>query len=225
MAYSSNIYFYEVGGGFEPDNQEGVGIANIEKYLRSFGFGKGMSNELLGDITGTIPNPKWKEENFNGDPWRLGDTYFTSIGQYGLQVTPIQVARALSAIANGGKVIEPRITKDSPMIISNTIKNIDQDNFEIVKSGMRDAVEFGTAKGLNIPEVEIAAKTGTAELGVSKARVNSWITGFFPYQSPKYAFVVVMEQGSRSNLIGGVAVMRRVLDWMRLNDSPYLNNS
>ncbi|MDA8611457.1 penicillin-binding transpeptidase domain-containing protein, partial [Candidatus Pacebacteria bacterium] len=222
LAYSSNVYFYEVGGGFEQDNQEGIGINKLEEYYRSFGFGKPIKDDFLNGPSGTIPNPKWKEENFDGDPWRIGDTYFTSIGQYGLQVTPIQVARAVSALANNGKVIEPKIVKNSPLILSNSITDVDKEHFETVKAGMRDTVVFGLAKGLDIPEIEVAAKTGTAELGVSKARVNSWVTGFFPYESPKYAFVVVMEQGSRTNLVGGVAVMRQLLDWIRFEKPQYL---
>ena len=222
LAYSSNVYFYEVGGGFEQENQKGIGIEKLEKYYRSFGFGKNISDVFLSGPSGTIPNPKWKEENFDGDPWRIGDTYFTSIGQYGLQVTPIQVVRAVAALANNGKVIEPKILKNSPLVVSGEIKDVKQEHFETVKAGMRDTVVFGLAKGLDIPEVNVAAKTGTAELGVSKAKVNSWVTGFFPYESPKYAFVIVMEQGSRNNLVGGVAVMRQVLDWIRFEKPEYL---
>lgn len=224
LAFSSNVFFYEVGGGFEPDNQKGIGIEKLEAYLREFGFGRSVDDPLLSGPSGTIPNPKWKEENFNGDPWRIGDTYFTSIGQYGLQVTPIQVARAVSTIANKGKVVEPRIIKNSPIVISNNIKEVKPEHFDTVKAGMRDTVVFGLAKGLNIPEVEVAAKTGTAELGITKAKVNSWVTGFFPYNSPKYTFVIVMEQGSRTNLVGGVAVMRKVLDWIRVEKPEYLSS-
>jgi penicillin-binding protein 2 len=225
IAYSSNIYFYQVGGGYEPNNQIGLGISRLEGYLKYFGFGRTIMDEpVLEGSAGTIPNPEWKAENFDGDIWRLGDTYFTSIGQYGLQVTPIQVARAVSSIANDGKLIEPRIVKDSPVIISKDINSIiDQKYFEIVKEGMREGVLFGTAKGLDIPKIEIAAKTGTAELGETKAKVNSWVTGFFPYKNPKYSFVVVLEKGNRTNLIGGVYVMRQVFEWMINNKPEYFN--
>jgi len=222
LAYSSNVYFYEVGGGYK--DQKGLGIERIEKYMRLFGFGEGFEEEVFQADTGTIPNPEWKEKNFNGDPWRVGDTYFTSIGQYGFQVTPLQVIRAVSAIANGGTLIEPQILRgQEPKIIREIAGNeIDKNYFDIVKAGMRDGVAFGTAKGLNHPSVEVAAKTGTAELGVSKVKVNSWATGFFPYENPKYAFVVVMEKGSRNNFIGGVAVMRKLIDWMAINTPEYL---
>ncbi len=222
LAYSSNVYFYQVAGGYTPTGQKGVGITKLEEYYKLFGFGSDVDDEFLGGQKGTIPNPKWKSDNFDGDDWRLGDTYFTAIGQYGVQATPIQMVRAISAIANGGILLEPTIRLDDSKTILRDIKQISQTNFNHVKQGMRDAVLYGTAKGLNMPEVEIAAKTGTAELGVSKERVNSWITGFFPYKEPKYAFVVVMEQGASTNLIGGVAVMRQMFDWMKIYKPEYL---
>jgi len=79
---------------------------------------------------------------------------------------------------------------------------------------MRQAVTEGTTQGLSIPGVAIAAKTGTAELGVSKQFVNSWVTGFFPYENPRYAFAIVMERGPRANLIGATYVARQWFDWM-----------
>jgi len=94
---------------------------------------------------------------------------------------------------------------------------------QIVREGMRDGVTSGTVQGLNMDNLHVAGKTGTAELGVSKANVNSWVTGFFPYENPKYAFVVVMEKGDRHNLIGGVAVMRGFFDWLRFNRPEFLD--
>jgi penicillin-binding protein 2 len=73
------------------------------------------------------------------------------------------------------------------------------------------------AKGLNIKDVEVAAKSGTAELGISKELVNSWITGYFPYKNPEWAFVVIMEKGSRHNPYGAVVAMKETLEWMRDN--------
>jgi len=220
LAMSSNVYFYQIGGGFE--SQEGLGISRIEKYLRKFGFGQAVNLEGFNNQDGTIPNPEWKKRVFDDD-WRLGDTYFTSIGQYGFQVTPIQVARAVSAVANGGKVIEPRIVKNFKDAGETTRQvDIDPKYFEVVREGMRDGVLYGTAKGLAYEDFEIAAKTGTAELGVSKARVNSWSTGFFPYDDPKYAFVIFLEKSDRHNLIGGVAVARGFFDWARFNKRDFL---
>ena len=220
LAVSSNVYFYEIGGGFE--GQKGLGIANIEKYVRMFGLGEIAGIDLPGEVKGVIPNPEWKAKNFNGEPWRLGDTYHTAIGQYGFSVTPLQMVRGIAAIANGGELVTPHIVKGADVKFK-TINNISKDNFEVVTSGMRQAVTDGTAKGLNIPQVEIAAKTGTAEVGISKKRVNSWVLGFFPYENPRFAFVVVMEKGPRKNTIGGLFVMRQLLEWMIVNTPQYLN--
>lgn len=221
IAVSSNVYFYEVGGGFE--GQEGLGIDRLNKYFGMFGFGKNADTGIFAGPAGTVPSPAWKARVFPGDPWRIGDTYFTAIGQYGFQVTPMQMLRALGTIANSGRYLHPSIfeVSSSTPIISESIP-VNPADFQVVREGMRMGVLIGTASGLNVPYMEIAAKTGTAELGVSKAFVNSWVTGFFPYQNPKYAFVVLMEHGPRANIYGATFVMREVLDWMHQSGSEYL---
>lgn len=224
IAVSSDVYFYEVGGGFE--GRAGLGIGRIEKYLRLFGFGEPTGIILPHEKSGTIPNPTWKEEVFNGDPWRVGDTYNVSIGQYGLQITPVQAVHFTAMIANNGKIVSPRLVSDSdtrsPEPLASFI-DIEKKYFDIVHEGMRLAVTEGTAAGLNIPQVEIAAKTGTAELGISKQLVNSWSVGFWPYRNPKYAFAVVMERGPHSNTVGATYVVRQVFDWMSIHTPEYLD--
>ncbi|MFC1801964.1 peptidoglycan D,D-transpeptidase FtsI family protein [Patescibacteria group bacterium] len=242
IAMSSNVYFYAVGGGFE--DQKGLGISNLYKYFTEFGFGEKTGIEIENEKNGIVPNPDWKKEVFDGDNWRIGDTYYTSIGQYGFQITPLQAVRAISAIANSGKLLTPTIVLKGDMdekekqsmfsidgIISslnsqefNNTKEIDinKEHFIVVKEGMREAVTDGTAKGLNLYFIDIAAKTGTAELGISKRLVNSWIVGFFPYDKPRYAFTVIMERGPRENTVGGLYVMRQLLEWMNVNTPEYL---
>ncbi len=226
LAVSSNVYFYTIGGGYQ--DQKGLGISKIERYAKIFGLSNITGVDLPGEAKGVIPNPKWKRENFNGEEWRIGDTYHTAIGQYGFQITPIQLARATAAIANNGKMLNPRILmKDGNVNLEDEtsverIIDMDMNNLNVVKEGMRMAVTEGTAKGLNIPQVSIAAKSGTAELGVSKALVNSWITGYFPYENPRYVFTVVMEKGDRHNLLGALFVMRQTLEWMSRNTPEYL---
>jgi penicillin-binding protein 2 len=221
IAVSSNVYFYEIGGGFE--DQKGLGIKNIEKYMRMFGFGEKTNiypNEILDEKNGVIPNPEWKEENFDGDEWRIGDTYHTAIGQYGFQVTALQLARAVGAIANGGKLYKPTlILGDGGQSDRASVRN---KHYPIVREGMRQAVTDGTAKGLYIPQVKVAAKTGTAQLGTTKTYVNSLVVGFFPYDNPKYAFTVIMEKGKQSNTIGALFIMRQLLEWMAENTPEYL---
>jgi len=222
LAVSSNIYFYYVGGGF--GNQEGLGITRIEKYMRMFGFGSFTGVVFEGERSGIIPSPKWKEETFPNDPaWRIGDTYHTSIGQYGFQVTPLQIVRAIAAIANNGKLLTPRIEIEKT---SYTVRQIDipEKYFRTVREGMRKAVLEGTAKGMDVPYVQIAGKTGTAEIGTGKDYVHSWSVGFFPYEKPRYAFAVLMEHGPRKNVIGATYVMRQFFDWMHENTPEYLES-
>jgi penicillin-binding protein 2 len=224
LAVSSNVYFYEIGGGFE--KQKGLGIINLEKYYRMFGFGSSVDATFFDGVAGTIPNPAWKKVNFNNEPWRIGDTYFTAIGQYGFQIAPIQAVRAVAAVANGGKLLRPSIISggDGTPALERVIP-IAESDFQIVREGMRQGVLEGTGKGLNIPQVKVASKTGTAELGTLKKNVNSWVEGFFPYDNPKYAFVVMMESGRRENVIGGLFVMRSLFDWMVVHKPEYLKNN
>jgi len=216
LMVSSDVYFYEIGGGFE--GQKGLGIDAIDRYMRLFGLGSETGINLSGEVAGVIPTPDWKEEVFNGDPWRLGDTYNTSIGQYGFQVTPVQMARAVAAIANGGILVLPTILHDDTHEADGRIA-VTEENFGIVREGMRMAVTdqtLGTARGLSLPYVAVAGKTGTAELGISKKFVNSWVMGFFPYEAPRYAFAVVMERGPVTNLVGATFAMRQTLEKLHL---------
>ncbi len=218
VAVSSDVYFYEVGGGYK--DQKGLGITLLEKYFKMFGFGERIENSFFTGAIGTIPNPDWKKKYFNGESWNLGDTYHTAIGQYGFQVSPLQAVRALVAIINNGLLRDPSIIKGQAGPVLRQI-DIPVKYFNIIKEGMRLGVLKGTGTSLNVPYVEVASKSGTAELGVAKDNVNSWMTGYFPYKNPKYAFAVLMERGSIHNLIGAGAVMREMLDWMNVNTPEY----
>jgi penicillin-binding protein 2 len=219
ISVSSDVYFYQIGGGFE--GQRGLGISNIKKYLEGFGFTKKTGFNPDKESSGTIPDPEWKEKTF-GEIWRIGDTYNTSIGQYGMQITPLQAAVAVAALANGGKLVIPSLLFTSTSTVADG-KRIDgkQENLTVAKEGMRLAVKEGTASGLNIASIEIAGKTGTAELGARKQFVNSWVIGFFPYDKPKYAFAAVMERGPVYNLTGATYVMRQLFDWMTVHTPEY----
>jgi penicillin-binding protein 2 len=224
LAVSSDVYFYEIGGGYE--DQKGLGIANIEKYAKLFGLAEKTGIDLPDEKRGVIPSPEWKAENFKGDVWRVGDTYNTAIGQYGFQVTLTEATRAVSAIANYGKLLTPHfILGDKEMEEKNTLINISKEHFDIVHDGMRQAVTYGTAVALNVPYVQVAAKTGTAQIGVAKNKVNSWVIGFFPYENPRYAFTIMMEAGPSTNSVNATSVMRQLLDWMSINTPEYLSPS
>lgn len=220
LAVSSNVYFFEIGGGYK--SQPGLGIDKIEKYARAFGYGLPVSGSpFFAGPSGTIPSPSWKLSVFK-EEWRLGDTYNTSIGQYGFEATPMQALVAVSAVANGGKIVQPIIAKEELGLYPPKETGIDPAHFSVVREGMRQAVTEGTAKGIYFSDLSIGAKTGTAEIGTRKLFVNSWIVGFFPYEKPKYAFVTVMERGPRENTIGALYVMRQVMSWIKENRPEYL---
>lgn len=220
LAVSSDIYFYTIGGGFE--GQRGLGITNIEKYSKLFGFGNKTGVDLPDEKQGIIPNPEWKLANFKGDPWRIGDTYHTAIGQYGFQITPIEIVRAVSTIANNGKMLTPHfLLNDIEKEKQFSVLDLRKEHFNVIHKGMRQAVTAGTAVALNVPYVQVAAKTGTAQIGVAKNKVNSWVIGFFPYENPKYAFAVMMEAGPANNSVNASTAMRHLLDWMSLYTPEY----
>ncbi|MBI2637257.1 MAG: hypothetical protein HYW88_00015, partial [Candidatus Sungbacteria bacterium] len=207
LAWSANVYFFIIGGGY--DGQEGLGIARLKKYADLFGFGEKLGIDLPGEIPGLMPGPAWKKENLPKDPfWRIGDTYNTSIGQGYVQATPLQINFATAAIANGGTLWKPRVAKaimDSEKNVIRDIKpEVIRENFiesahlAIVREGMRRVVRTGSAQVLNEVAVSVAGKTGTAqtESGVYEQSQNhAWFTGFAPYENPEIAITVFVEKG------------------------------
>lgn len=220
LAVSSDVYFYEIGGGFE--SQKGLGIERMEKYYRAFGLGEALADPLLGASSGVVPSPAWKEKLFPGDPWRIGDSYNTAIGQYGMLATPLQILRAIAAVANGGLLVEPTVLINDA--VSTRRVPIGDDDLRVAREGMRQAVTEGTASGLWFPFVSVAAKTGTAEVGLAKKRVHSWVVGFFPSEHPRYAFVALLERGPSENTIGSAFVMRQFFEWLSVYAPEYLKS-
>src|SRR3989344_3494095 len=222
IAVSSDVYFYTIGGGYE--DQNGLGISLIEKYMRSFGFGQTLPNTFFSGKEGVIPSPEWKKKNFNGEAWTIGNTYHTAIGQYGFQVAPIQMARAIAAITDEGTLVVPTLLLDAEHQTERQLLPFTAEHFKVVKEGMRMGVMEGTVKALDVPYVSVAGKTGTAELGAAKQYVNSWVVGFFPYEKPRYAFTVLMEKGPISKTTGASSVMRGMLDWLHTNAPEYFSS-
>jgi len=230
IAFSSNVYFYIIGGGL-PEiavpqagltaPQAGLGITKMAANYRRFGMGELTGVNLAQEQTGVVPDPDWKREVFDDD-WRLGDTYFMSIGQFGFLTTPIQMLRAYAALANGGYLVEPHARKNYQ---SEKIDiNIDASKMQVIHEGMRKTVNFpgGTARAFERDDVAIAAKSGTAEVGAGNAYVNSWAAGFWPYEDPQYAFILMMDRAPRSNALGATRIMGDVIEWMSINRPEYL---
>ena len=132
----------------------------------------------------------------------------------------MEMARAVAAIANYGKLVTPHFLLGPAPEPAGREVGLPKNYFDVVHEGMRGSVTYGTSSALNVPYVEVASKTGTAQLGAAKNRINSWIVGFFPYQNPKYAFAVLMESGPTS-ASGASGVMRGLLDWMSVNVLEY----
>lgn len=210
LAVSSDVYFYAVGGGYE--DQRGLGISAIEQWMKNFGYGAPTGVVLENEAAGVIPNPAWKAEQFDGERWFLGNTYHTSIGQYGFQVTVLQLARGVSALANGGSLVTPHVLRGGTS--EKKPLDVDPDHLTVITEGMRLAVTQGTAGALMIPGVSVAAKTGTAEVGARKEFINSLIVGFFPYENPRFAFALVMERAKAGTTAGAPLAMREVLEWV-----------
>lgn len=222
IAFSSNVYMYHISGGYR--DRAGLGIERMNRYFRLFGWGEITGVNLQHEQTGVIPDPEWKQAVFN-DVWRLGDTYLTSIGQFGFQSTPLQVLRAYAALANGGFLLTPQIEYGS--FDTGVDLQLNQDALHHVQRGMRMAVNYdgGTARPLERRDVAIAAKSGTAEVGVDNRYVNSWVAGYWPYEDPKYAFVIMMDRAPRENQLGATRIMGDVVEWMSEHTPHYLGLS
>jgi len=111
IAYSSNVCFYKLGGGFEDEIEEGLGIFRLGEYARALGYGAPSGIQLIGEQDGLIPSPQWKRIN-QGENWSTGDTYIASVGQGYVIATPLQVLMSGATIANDGKLMQPTIARE-----------------------------------------------------------------------------------------------------------------
>ena len=216
LAVSSNVYFYTIGGGY--GDIRGLGVSAIAEYARKFGLGSKVGVELP-EKDGLVPTPEWKSKNQPSDPvWRVGDTYNYSIGQ------------VVALIAMDGTALQLHLIKEMRAdatgeayrsTVATRTTGVSRDIFHVIKEGMRGAVEGGTASALSGLGVSAAGKTGTAEIGTGKQRVNSWFMGFLPYENPRLAVVVALEGGDAKNLVGASFVAREIVSWILANRPEY----
>ncbi len=108
IAYSSNVCFYKLGGGYEDEIPEGLGITRLREYARALGYDEISGIELPGEADGLIPTKQWKRIQ-QGENWSTGDTYIASVGQGYVLATPLQVLMSGATIANDGKQMQPTI--------------------------------------------------------------------------------------------------------------------
>lgn len=218
IAESCNIFFYIVGGGYE--ERTGLGIERIKKYLGLFGLGETTGIDLPYEESGLIPDKDWKEKT-KDEKWYIGDTYNAAIGQGDISATPLQMSMAVSAIANGGVLYEPRIVDKIVDSEKNVIKEIQPkavrekfirpENLAVVREGMRQTVVSGSARALANLSFKTAGKTGTAQFG-SSGKTQAWFIGFAPYENPEIVLTVLVEEGGEGS-VAAVPVAKEVLEW------------
>lgn len=195
IAKSCDVAFYTIGLK--------LGAEKIAKYSKLLGLGELTGIDIPGEIKGLIPEPSWKKE-----PWYIGDTANMSIGQGYVQVTPIQMAVLVSAIANGGKVYKPRvvskiINQDGTVetLPSTLIRDLSKfkREIDIIREGMELVVKAGTGSLARLEGITVAGKTGTAEnfpnIENPLGKDHAWFIAYAPADSPKIALSIVIEQG------------------------------
>lgn len=196
IVHSCNSYFYQAGLK--------IGIHDIVRYAQMFGFGEKTGIDLPYELNGLLPNPDWKLKQLK-EAWYPGDTVNLSIGQGYILVTPLQVLRFISAIANGGYLVRPLICKSiSGEGASYRMKKklpITEATLKFIRSAMKDVVNdpTGTGQLAQIGSLIVCGKTATAQ--VSKGAPHSWFVGFAPYDKPQIAFVVCIEHGGGGGFV------------------------
>lgn len=187
LAVSSNTFFYQLGMTIGPEA--------ISDWGRRFGVGTTSTMGLDGGSHGMIPTPKQKEEQFK-EPWYVGDTVSTSIGQGMVQVTPLEMAVMVSTIANGGKRVKPHLFANQTYQPNMQPESLDFEPsaLKVLQDGLTAVVQEGTARSLNDGSIPLTAgKTGTAE--VQGQEDNSLYVGYGPVNNPQIAIAVVVENG------------------------------
>ena len=218
IKHSCNYFFYDVG--------RGTGIENLEKYARLFRLGQKTGVELLGEVSGTVAGVQNAREE--GREWYLGDTLNAAIGQSDNNYSPIQIARYISILTNGQKIIKPTLIKnvlnaDGTQVTRKELTDfvnkklgLEEDtegelvihdyNRTAILEGMRSVTTEtgGTAnsifRGFNI---EVGGKTGSTESDTGD--INAWFVGFAPYDNPEIAVVVLVENGGHGYYTSEVA--------------------
>ncbi len=213
IARSSNIYFC--------NTMLRLGVDTLNKYTKSFGLSKMTGIDLPSETGGIVASRKLKKKTW-GEPWYDGDSCNAGIGQGDSKVTPIQMVAWISAIANGGTYHKPHIAtaiidQDGKIVEKFKIDNpkkvaVSSENLSVVREGMHLAVQDSQGSGFSLRGLssDPAVKTGSAE-AIRGKPAHSWVTGFFPYEEPRFAFVVYLEYGGWG--YHSAEVMKDFLSW------------
>ena len=214
---SCNVFFYEKGLK--------VGGPVIAKYASAFGLGEATQIDLPGEKLGLIPQPKLRRDKRVGG-WHAGETVNMSIGQGAVLVTPMQIARFMSAVANGGVLWKPRLVQrierpDKGVVWSDGGSvtghvELSPMVWAFLRQSLWSAVnEGGTGAGARIAGLDIAGKTGTAQM-ISKSKAekgqdHAWFASFAPVGEPEVVVVVLVERGGKGGQVAA-PIARKVLN-------------
>jgi penicillin-binding protein 2 len=215
---SCDVFFYTLA--------EKLGIGKIAQYATAFGIGQKTGVDLPDEASGVMPSEEWKMRNFR-QKWFAGETISVGIGQGAIATTPIQLARAIGAIASGGRMVRPHVTnpKDLPpnVIPATNVPPevtipIDPKNWEVITDAMADVVNpGGTAALSHVQGVDFAGKTGSAQTvsNALKARMtaserskykdNGWFAGVEPRRNPEIVVCALLEEGEHGYLAARTA--------------------
>ncbi len=223
---SCNVYFFNCS--------ERLGETRLCQWASRFGFGSRTGVDLPMEASGYLPTPENVKERL-GHTWRKGDTPRLAIGQSALLATPLQVARMMAAIANGGKLVRPRLVRrtiphdantslhpqdelaqPSSSMPSNTLPLSSQTQSKLQEGLFRVVnIRGGTAfRTVRSELVEISGKTGTAE--IRGGEDHAWFAGYTPSHKPKYAFAVALEHGGSGSANAGPLTLQ-LIDSMSLD--------
>lgn len=209
LTASCNVVYYEVGMRLNA-----IDPGALSTIALGFGLGQRTGLQELPEAEGLIPTPDWKLERYQM-PWAAGDTVNLAIGQGFLQVTPIQVARAVAAVANGGTLYRTYLVDrigESPTAPEQSFTPravgrlpVSDDVLATIRAAMLAVTtnaQIGTAThrfaGLDIP---VAGKTGTAQTGRAGEAPHSWFAGYFPADNPQIAMVVIVENAGEGSTV------------------------
>jgi penicillin-binding protein 2 len=214
---SCDVFFYTLA--------EKLGIDRIAKYATMFGLGQRTGIDLPQEVSGVMPSEEWKVRNFK-QKWYAGETISVGIGQGAVAVTPIQLARAIGAIASGGLLVRPHVTNPAELpanVIPATdapsqVKiPIDPANWEIITDAMSNVpTPLGTAGSAHLQGIDFAGKTGSAQTvsnalkaktanGKSKYKDNAWFVGVTPRRNPEIVVAVLFEGGEHGQFAARIA--------------------
>jgi penicillin-binding protein 2 len=225
---SCDVFFYTLA--------EKLGIDRIAKYATAFGLGQKTGIDLPNEVSGVMPSEEWKIRNFK-QKWFAGETISVGIGQGAIAITPVQLMRAVGAIAMDGRMVVPHVINPSnlpPGFVEATnyteVKNIpvDINGWNTITDAMsRVLLPEGTAPSAHIPDIDIAGKTGSAQIVSLAMRAkhqnnadfaqNGWFVGFTPRRNPDIIVCVLFEGGEHGKLAARLAtqVIKAYVDKQR----------